>query len=284
MEPVIEVKSVTKRFNDVVALSDVSFSLDKGIYGIIGPNGAGKSTLFHIMTTLMECDEGSVLYNGVKIKDLKGKYRAEIGYMPQAQRGYEHMKAIQFLYYIAALKGLKKQEAYDQITQLAKQVSLENDLHKKIGAYSGGMRQRLLFIQALLGNPSIIILDEPTAGLDPYERIKMRNYIAEVSEDKIVIIATHVMQDIEFIAKEVVLLCKGKIKCKGSCEQLIESLNGHVHEKVVKESELDAMQEQYKIARITRTNEGLLVRYIQKEAQEGYVIADMEDVYLYYMM
>lgn len=280
----LEIKHCSKRFRDVCALRDVSCSFDKGIYGLIGANGAGKSTLFKILTTSLKQDEGEVLYQGISIDKLKQEYRSHIGYMPQNQRGYEQLSASQFLYYMAALKGIKKEDAKQQIEELAVKVHLNQDLHRKIKGFSGGMRQRLLFMQALLGDPDILILDEPTAGLDPYERIVMRNHIFDISHDKIVIIATHVMQDIEYIADEVLLLKKGELLFQGESEILIEEMEGYVHEKEIAFSELEYYQKQFQIARMVRMKNGIRIRYLSKEKQKDFLPADMEDVYLHTMM
>lgn len=280
----LDICEVTKTFKDVCALDHVSCSLNKGIYGLIGANGAGKSTLFHILTTSMESTSGEVLYNGCPIRKLKREYRAHIGYMPQNQKGYEQLSAKQFLYYMAALKGMKKAEAAKQIELLAEKVHLQGELHRNMAQYSGGMRQRLLFMQALLGDPDILILDEPTAGLDPYERIAMRNHIFDISHDKTVMIATHVMQDIEYIADEILLLKKGKLLYQGAGDALIERLQGHVHERVVPFDKLEAFQKTYRITRMLRKQEGVRVRYLTDKKEKEFVAADMEDVYLYYMM
>ena len=279
----LEVKNVSKRYGKIEALKDVSFVLDKGIYGIIGPNGAGKSTLFKILTTSIEQSSGEILYDGKDISKEGALYRKKIGYMPQQHKSYDHLSAIQFLYYMAALKGITKQEAKSQIETLSKRVHLEDVLGRKIGSYSGGMRQRLMFIQALLGDPEIVLLDEPTSGLDPYERIVMRNHIFDIAQDKIVLIATHVMQDIEYIADELLLIRGGKLIQKNSSVILLEELNGLVCEKIVKEEELNVFIQSHKIARMTKTKEGIRVRYISKEKKEEALHADLEDLYLHYM-
>lgn len=281
---ILEIKHVEKRFKDVHALCDISISFEKGIYGLIGANGAGKSTLFQILTTSMNPTSGEILYQNEPISKNAALYRSKIGYMPQNHKAYDHLSALQFLYYMASLKGMKKQAAKQEIQQLAQSVHLLDELPRKIGTYSGGMRQRLMFIQALLGDPEILLLDEPTAGLDPYERISMRNHIFHIAKDKTVIIATHVMQDIEFIANELILLKKGKILRQESGASLLEQLQGHVHEVIVDEQALETFQKQEKIARMVKTKEGIRVRYISKEKKEGYVNADLEDVYLHFMI
>lgn len=281
---VLEVQSIYKSFGDVQALLDVSFSLKEGIYGLIGANGAGKSTLFHILTTSLLPDEGTVVCMGENILDKQEWYRSQIGYMPQTQKGYDHFTALQFLYYMAALKGLKKQEVKQQIEFLSKYVHLEEQLHRKLHTYSGGMKQRLMFMQALLGNPKILLLDEPTAGLDPYERIVMRNLIFEVAHHKTVLLATHVMQDIEYIADELLLLNNGKLLCQTSSIQLIEDLSGYVHEQYIASDELESFQKEYKVVRMVKTKDGIRVRYISKDKFEPSIVADLEDVYLHYMV
>ncbi|MEF2782489.1 MAG: ATP-binding cassette domain-containing protein [Clostridium sp.] len=280
----LEIKDISKSFKDIHALDHVTCSFDKGIYGLIGANGAGKSTLFHILTTSLKADEGDVLYDGKSIYELKKEYRSHIGYMPQNQKGYEQLSAKQFLYYMAALKGMKKEDTSRQIAELADKVHLKEHLHRKMSDYSGGMRQRLLFMQALLGNPDILILDEPTAGLDPYERIVMRNHIFDISKDKIVIIATHVMQDIEYIADEILLLKKGKLLYQGDSGTLIEKLNGYVCEKNIVMEELESYQKQYRIARMIRMKDKVRIRYLSDKIIKDSVEADLEDVYLFYMM
>lgn len=279
----LEFKNLNKNYGKVEALKNVSFSLDKGIYGLIGANGAGKSTLFKILTTSIDRTNGEVLYNDKDISKEGAVYRKKIGYMPQQHKSYDHLTALQFLYYMAALKGIDRKIADAQIKALSEKVHLEDVLKRKIGTYSGGMRQRLMFIQALLGNPEILILDEPTSGLDPYERIVMRNHIFDVSNDKIVLIATHVMQDIEYIADELLLLKKGELIAKGSSITLLENLEGLVHEEVVEDGKLDSFIKNKKVARMTKTKEGIRVRYISEEDRKGNVHADLEDLYLYYM-
>lgn len=277
----LEIKNLYKNYGKVEALKDVSFSLDKGIYGLIGANGAGKSTLFKILTTSIDRTSGEVLYDGKDINENSALYRKKIGYMPQQHKSYDHLTALQFLYYMAALKGIEKKEAEVQIQELSKKVHLDDVLKRKIGTYSGGMRQRLMFIQALLGNPEILILDEPTSGLDPYERIVMRNHIFDIAEGKIVLIATHVMQDIEYIADELLFLKKGQLLKKNSSEVLLEEMEGFVVEEIVLEDNLKVFIKDKKVTRMTRIKEGVRVRYISEE-KKGNVHADLEDLYLYY--
>lgn len=179
----IRISHLTKRFGDKTALDDVSLTLDAGVHALLGPNGAGKSTLINILTDSIERDKGEVLYNDYEITSLGAKYRELLGYMPQQQRLYDNYTAEEFLKYMAAVKGIAPARAREQIAELLKVVNLWEVRRKKVGGFSGGMKQRVLLAQALLGEPRILILDEPTAGLDPSERINIRNYIATVGAE-----------------------------------------------------------------------------------------------------
>lgn len=218
MQCQLELIDITKSYKGKLALDHFSYRFEPGIYGLLGPNGAGKSTLMNIITRNLKSDEGRILLNGVEARKLKQQYIAHIGYMPQQQSLYENLTLLRFLYYIAALKGMKKKEAGEQIENLLKDVGLWEERSRYMGGFSGGMKQRALVAQALLGEPDIIILDEPTAGLDPIQRRGIRGMIGELARDRIVIISTHVMADIEAIAKEILLLRKGKLLNKLSPE------------------------------------------------------------------
>lgn len=267
------------------ALDDFSVILTPGIYGLLGPNGAGKSTLMNILTDNLRADTGKVLWNENDILKLGEKYREAIGYMPQQQGIYDEFTAVRFMYYIAALKGIKKKEARKQIEELFIKVGLEQEMHKKIGQFSGGMKQRLLIAQALLGNPPILLMDEPTAGLDPYERIRLRNFISEIAGERIVLFATHVVSDIEFIAKEVLLLKKGKLVCKGSVDELNKIMDGKIFEAEVEPEEIEEIKKIYKVSNIYREDSKCIVRIISDVRPETIdveeVMPHLEDLYLY---
>lgn len=218
MQCQLELIDITKSYKGKLALDHFCYRFEPGIYGLLGPNGAGKSTLMNIITQNLKSDEGRILLNGVEAQKLKQDYIAHIGYMPQQQSLYENLTLLRFMYYMAALKGMKKKEAREQIERLLKEVGLWEERGRYMGGFSGGMKQRALVAQALLGNPEIIILDEPTAGLDPIQRRGIRGMIGELAEDRIVIISTHVMADIDAIAKEVLMLRKGKLLNKLSPE------------------------------------------------------------------
>ena len=283
----ITISHLTKRFGDKTALDDVSLVLDPGVHALLGPNGAGKSTLINILTDSIVRDKGQVLYNDYEITELGAKYRELLGYMPQQQRLYDNYTAEEFLKYMAAIKGIAPAKAGKQIAELLRVVNLWEVRRKKIGGFSGGMKQRVLLAQALLGEPRLLILDEPTAGLDPSERINIRNYIAAVSQKMIVLFATHVVSDIECIAKDVILIRDGKICRKGTPVELIESIQGKVGELPCDLESLEKLQEQYCTGNVYQRREGLRVRIVGDELPEGCLPVrdsiDLEDVYMYYI-
>ncbi len=218
----LELKNITKKYRDKVALDGISLTLTEGIYGLLGPNGAGKSTLMNIITDNLKPDSGEVLWNGKSIRELKKKYRSLLGYAPQQQGLYETFTGKRFLNYMGILKEIPKKEMNNEIERVADYVNLVQMLDKPIRTYSGGMKQRLLIAQSIMGNPKLLIMDEPTAGLDPKERIRIRKKIRELSEGKIIMIATHVVSDIESIAKEIVILKKGTVIAKDTVPSLCQ--------------------------------------------------------------
>jgi len=289
----LEIKKLSKRYGDVTALDDISFCFTDGIYGILGANGAGKTTLLNMLTDNTKRENGQILLNGEDILRLGIRYRKQIGYMPQQQGLYDHMTATAFLFYIAELKGLKKKEAKAQIGELLAIVNLTNVENKKISGLSGGMKQRVLLAQALLGDPPILFLDEPTAGLDPEERIRIRNYISSISQGKIIILATHIVSDIELIANQIMIIKKGRIIQNGEQNTLTTALQGKVREYEFKPDELDDLtstffkyQKKYKMSNVFVSNDKLLARLVGDMLPVGgRSISDyitLEDVYLYH--
>ena len=207
----LELCNISKKYKEKIALNDVSLKLDNGIYGLLGPNGAGKSTLMNIITGNLEPTEGTIKWEGTEVKELGSNYRSLLGYAPQQQGMYETFSGRRFLSYIATLKGISKSSMEDEINRVLLYVNMVEKSNQKIGTYSGGMKQRILIAQAIIGNPKLVILDEPTAGLDPKERVRIRERIAELSKDKIILVSTHVVSDIESIAKKIILIKTGKI-------------------------------------------------------------------------
>lgn len=220
----LEVQDLSKQYNKSKKVLDhISMTLTDGVYGLLGPNGAGKSTLMNIITGNLFPEEGKILWDGQEIQKLGTTYREVLGYAPQQQGLYDAFTGRRFLSYMSALKGIAKTEVKGEIDRVASYVNLESVLNKSIGTYSGGMKQRLLVAQAMLGNPRLIILDEPTAGLDPRERVRLREKIAEAAKDKILLIATHVVSDVESIAKEIIILKEGNIIAKDTVAALCET-------------------------------------------------------------
>ena len=222
----LQIKNLTKRYGTKVALRDFSYTFTPGIYGILGANGAGKTTLMNLITDNVKRDQGEILFNGIDVLKLGRSFRKRLGYMPQQQGMYHDFSARAFLRYMAQMKQIPKKQAKLQIEELLELVNLKQDAHKKVGGFSGGMRQRVLLAQALLGEPQVLILDEPTAGLDPKERLRLRQYIADLSSDRIVFLTTHIVSDIESIADDVLLMKDGALVQHGSPEDLMSRVGG----------------------------------------------------------
>lgn len=284
-ELIINNLNKTYKKGAVKALDDFSIALTPGVYGLLGPNGAGKSTLMNIITDNLNADSGEVIYNGENIKKMGKDFRAVLGYMPQQQGLYDDFTLNRFLWYMAALKGLKRKEAKEKIAKLLETVNLTDSAHKKLGAFSGGMKQRALIAQALLNEPEILILDEPTAGLDPKERIRIRNFISEIAKDKIVLISTHVVSDIEFIAKEIILLKEGLLVSYDTCDNLAKEIEDKVYEIEISQEDLLYFQNTYRVSNLYRNGDKIILRTVTDNLPEGYkstkVSPTLEDLYLY---
>ena len=281
----LQLSELTKKYNDKLALDHITFSFTSGIYGLLGPNGAGKSTMMNLITDNISPTSGRILIDDRNIKDIDKEYRKLLGYMPQQQNFYPELTLLRFMYFIASLKGLNKHEAKWDIEYYLKMVNLYDVREKRLGTFSGGMRQRALIAQALIGNPKILILDEPTAGLDPKERIRIRNLISEVSRDKIVIIATHVVADVEFIAKEIIMLNSGVILKSGKPADLLAEINGKVWNIYISDQEITEVNDKYKVSNISREGESVIARIVAESYEDKWesetVRPDLEDLYLY---
>lgn len=271
----LEIKNIHKNYGKVQALKGVSLELNAGVYGLLGPNGAGKSTLIQIITGNLSASDGEICYDGKNIKKSEKNYKRLLGYVPQSQGIYDSFTAKQFLEYMAILKDVDKKNIPKQINSILEVVSLTEVKDRKLGGFSGGMRQRILIGQALLGNPEIVILDEPTAGLDPKERIRIRNFISKIAENKIVLIATHVVSDVESIAKEIILLGNGVIAGKGTPEELCGALNGQVWECNISPSQYEEMEKQFVITNLQEVPGGTIrVRFIGQETKVNQIIGN----------
>ncbi len=282
----LEMKQVTKCYGATLALDNFSYRFTEGVYGLLGPNGSGKTTMMNLMTTNLKPTQGSLLYDGEDIFSMGKEYRRLLGFMPQQQGVYPGYTLERFLWYMATLKGLSRQETKQSVENVVKRVNLEDCRNKRLGSFSGGMKQRALIAQALLGNPRLIILDEPTAGLDPRERIRIRNLIAEIAMEKIVILATHVVSDISYIAKEVLLLKKGRLIDSGVPYQLSNTIADKVYELKVNKDELEQISAVYKVSSMREDGRDLYVRILSDDYPEEWDAApctpDLEDVYLYH--
>ena len=258
----LEIRNINKRYKEVRALKNINLKLTEGIYGLLGPNGAGKSTLMGLLTDTVQRDSGHILVDGREIKKMGKRYRKLVGYMPQQQGYYEEFSGEAFLMYMSHIKGLTKREAKIQTDRLLKEVNLDDVRSQKIGGYSGGMKQRLLLAQALLNDPKILILDEPTAGVDPKERIRIRNYITELSKNRIIIVATHIVSDIECIADQVLLMKKGALLKWGTPSELLASIENNIAERVCEKSEIEMLQRKYPSGTICQRQDGIVFRIV----------------------
>ena len=220
----LTIHSLTKQYGEKLALDEFSYTFREGIYGILGTNGAGKSTLMHLITDNVSRTAGEILLDGTDVLKLGDGFRGMLGFMPQQQGLYEGLTCESFLAYIARLKGISRKRVRSELDRVLALTNLTDKRHVKIEAFSGGMKQRTLLAQAMLGDPKLLILDEPTAGLDPKERIRLRNYIQELGRNRIVLLATHIVSDIEAIADDIILMKQGRIVRSGSPRELIASL------------------------------------------------------------
>lgn len=284
----LDVIGLRKDYGNKHALKGINLSLSDGVYGFLGPNGAGKSTFMNILTGNIRATAGDILLDGRNIMDMGRDFRAMLGYMPQQQALYPDLTAAAFLSYMAALRGMSSVHAKERINTVLERVGLSGNAHDKIRSFSGGMKQRLLIAQAILDDPAVLVLDEPTAGLDPKQRISIRNLISEISEGKIVIIATHVVSDVEAIANRILLINEGELLADSTREELTACLNGRVWEIEVPADRSKGFNSDgsFLVGSISREGSVLYVRIITDNEPVGFecrpVRPDLEDVYLYY--
>lgn len=276
---------LTKQYGRKIAVDCVSTVLKPGVYGLLGANGAGKTTLLRMLCAVLEPTSGEVLFNETEAVSMGADYRNIIGYLPQDFGYYPGYTAMEFLMYIAALKGIPKRMAKRRAAELLEVVGLSQEAGKKIKTFSGGMKQRVGIAQALLNNPKIVILDEPTAGLDPKERVRFRNLLSDYAEDKIVILSTHIVSDIEAIADEVLLIKKGRFVMQGTVPELIRRADGKVWELSVSQEEARRWQEKATVANLRHEENRIVLRIVSDDRPGDNAVpceAALEDIYLYY--
>lgn len=282
MELVIERVSKTYR-RGVRALDRFDLTLRPGVVGLLGPNGAGKSTLMTILATITKATEGRVLWNGVDVAREPDAIRAVLGYLPQNFGVYPRLSAQEFLEYLAAVKGLDGSAATKRIAELLALVNLTEVRKRPLGGFSGGMKQRVGIAQALLNDPQVLIVDEPTAGLDPEERVRFRNLLSELSGERIVVLSTHIVSDIEATATDIAIIAQGRLVAHASPEELLAGVEGKVREWVVPSAEVNAIKQRYLISSTTRRSDGVHVRVLGEEVVAGaeIVAPNLEDAYLF---
>lgn len=282
----LTLNNVSKNFGKFTAVENISLNMDNGLYALLAPNGAGKTTIIKMITTLLNPTEGEILYDGVNIKTMGAAYRELLGYLPQDFGYYKNNTPKQYLSYLAALKGVPKKETEEKMDYLLELVGLAENADKKMKKFSGGMIQRVGIAQAMLNDPKILILDEPTAGLDPKERVRFRNIISVLSKDRIVILSTHIVSDIESIANQVILIRDKHIYKMDSVANICNELSGKVFEMQVSDKEYAQMEEKY-IILSARQEKGYMTIRVFDEADDGIdndnkisVSPNLEDVFL----
>ena len=277
-------ENITKSYKNKQVLKGISLTMGTGVYGLLGPNGAGKTTMIRIMADVLRPEKGSVTYNGNDIYASGDEYRANIGYLPQDVSFYDDFTGRDYLEYSAALKGMEKKRAKERIGELARSVGLSDDLNKKCTAYSGGMQRRLGIAQALLDDPKILILDEPTSGLDPYERIKFRNIISAYAKDRLVLLSTHIVSDVEQIAAQIMMMEHGIIQHVKTCEEYIRMMEGRVWLVNMPAEQLVDYQNRAVISNVRAKDGCMEVRVIEDAKPDGgavQAVPTLEDAYLY---
>ncbi|CRZ34028.1 ABC-2 type transport system ATP-binding protein [Herbinix hemicellulosilytica] len=281
MELVID--RLSKHYKNKMAVDRVSLTLKEGVYGLLGANGSGKTTLMRMICGVLKPTSGEVKFNGIDVSE--EKFRDLLGYLPQDFGYYPEFTAYDFLLYLSSLKGLTRQRAKDRTSELLKLVGLSDVAKKKIKSFSGGMKQRLGIAQALLNNPKILVLDEPTAGLDPNERVRFRNLISRLGKDRIVLLSTHIVSDVEYIASTILLMKNGQIIHKGPLEEIIRPIEGKVFECLVDCNTAEYLIANYPIINVREEKDKTFLRLVAEKApckEAKAVTAVLEDLYLYY--
>lgn len=278
------IKNVTKKYGNNVVLDNISLEFKNGVYGLIAPNGAGKTTLLKLLTTLSFPNSGEILWNGTDIVELGEKYRDIIGFLPQKFGYYRDYSPYQYLKYLSALKGIKSNLVEKKVQELLEMVGLKDVANKKMKTFSGGMIQRVGIAQALLNDPKILMFDEPTAGLDPKERVRFRNIISSLSGERIVILSTHIVSDVETIANKIIMIDKSSIICNDTIDNICSELKGKVYEAKMDEDVLDSFEKKYLV--LSRRQEGktVVVRFVNTNISFNNAVEvapNLEDIFIY---
>ncbi len=276
---------LTKQFGSAIAVDRLSATLTPGVYGLLGANGAGKTTLMRMICDVLKPTSGSVVWNGTPIERLGERYRSVLGYLPQGFGYYPDFSALDFMLYLSALKGLDSKAAKRRSMELLDLVGLKNVAKRKVKTFSGGMKQRLGIAQAVINDPQVLVLDEPTAGLDPKERVRFRNLISALAQDKVVILSTHIVSDVEYIADEILIMRAGQIVASGTVEEILAQVTGVVWECAVTPREADVMSARMAVGNVRYDHAGMaIVRIVSDTAPHSsarLVEPTLEDVYLY---
>lgn len=278
-------EELSKKYKGQFALKEFSATLKNGVYGLLGTNGAGKTTLINLFMGIIPGDGGEIYIDGKNIRIMGEEFLGEIGYLPQYPKFYKDFSVLEFLRYMCVLKDIPKEVGENRIRELLETVNLTEAAGKRVGALSGGMRQRLGIAQAMLSDPGILILDEPTAGLDPRERIRFRNLLSKFSENRIILIATHIVSDVEFIANEILLLHEGTLLRSGTPTGLCKELDGKVWALNLDAADVPAELLHHTISNMARENGGIRLRILsekQPHPEAVPVSANLEEVFLYH--
>ncbi len=281
----LEVNNLTKEFGSFTAVNHLNITMRNGVYGLLGVNGAGKTTFMRMLCTLMCPTHGKITCNGKEIFTMDGDYRKILGYLPQDFGFYPDFTVQDYLLYIASIKAIRPAVAKKRVKELLEKTGLENAVHKKMKKLSGGMKRRAGIAQAMLNDPKILVLDEPTAGLDPNECIRFRNLISELSEDRLVLLSTHIVPDVEYIANEILLMKNGSFIQRGTTEHLITTMKENIWKCHVEKSYVPQLMKKYKISNLKTDSHGAVLRIISKEKPVPDAVPEeavLEDVFLYY--
>lgn len=283
----LRINNLTKQYKNKIAVNEFSAEFKPGIYGLLGANGAGKTTLMRMICGILKPTAGQIYLDNQDVAELSEEYRNILGYLPQDFGYYPNFTATKFLLYVAALKGIEGKYAHLKVQELLEMVGLKKEANKKIKSFSGGMKRRLGIAQALLNDPKILILDEPTAGLDPKERVRFRNLISSFSKEKIVLLSTHIVSDIEYIADDILVMKEGRIIHEGAPDEILVAIKDYVYEISIPNSLVDEYRLKYNVVNLRNSGNETILRIVSENKPLDNAInveATLEDLYLYYFV